>query len=141
MSDLSSSDEMDVEINDEIETVIIDKTKKSVIFNSKLDNYSTSLVHYINEYPIDEDVDIYNKIHICNIKSNDDYVYLKWKLRKHMLNKIKFINNLESLIDYEKGVNAPLTCIFALIECIRLYYNKDIVIFKHIDDEYTSIYI
>lgn len=41
------------------------------------------------------------------------------------LKQIHFENNLDSLIDYEKGFEAPIYFIFPLLECIRRHYGSE----------------
>lgn len=47
----------------------------------------------------------------------------------YLLNDLKDINydnNLDSLIDYDQGVIAPVVFVFSCIECIRRKYDKPI---------------
>lgn len=48
---------------------------------------------------------------------------------KDDLKEVEFSNNLDSLIDYQESIGAPVSVIFATLECIRKSKNYENVIF------------
>lgn len=112
----------------------------NIIVNDKLNEYSQSLISVTNEY-FEEQINTKDKMHICDITLNLTNLELKWKLPINILKEIDYINNLGLLITDSDILNAPITYILPMIECIRYHFKKDNVIFKYIDEESTSIYM
>lgn len=123
------------------------KTKKSIIINDNMKNLGDSLCNHMIEVDKKPNDDDYLYLLICTIINknevidNQSYLNFNWKLSKDELNEINFQNNLDSLIDYDDGFNTVIDIIFPLIECIRLHYSSNTVIFEGTFDTETNIYI
>jgi hypothetical protein len=58
------------------------------------------------------------------------------------LEEIKYDNNLDSLLNYDSGVIAPIVFLFPCVECIRSHYNKPVyLIYDNEDNVKGKIFI
>lgn len=109
----------------------IDNTKKSIVIDALLDQYGNSLIENLVELDNIQELTDENAMCVCKFKFNCimghyqmfeliwGHQYAGKFLSKEQLKGITYINNLDSVLDYDK-FNLPLMFLFPLLECIRL---------------------
>lgn len=132
---------------------VLDRTRKRIITNDNLKDMSRNMAkHAIGVTDLTEFSN--NKLtHVCRFtklrRTHDDLAYkFTWgyviepetAISKEDLEKIDYDNNLDSMIDYEKGFGTLLTYIIPLIECIRRHY-KTKVVFCGYQETTTDVYL
>ncbi len=131
---------------DESEYQFLDKPGISI--DERLQELGDSFVNFIEEVEELPLTELDNTVLIGSMKNTDtviskqNYLFFSWSypsgfgIRLEELQKIEFVNNLGSLIDYRDGFSSPLIFIFPLLECIRKHFNSQKVYFV---GDYTSV--
>lgn len=109
--------------------------KKSIVIDENLYELANSFSDKIIESTDLPDEKYYvcigSLINTYELIPNNHKYFIKFDfsadITNQELHKIEYENNLDSLIDYQDGFNAPLEIIFGLLECIRKHYNSNIV--------------
>ena len=121
------------DVNDtEIVKCTIDKTKPSIIINEYLKSYGNTLCDNLIEIDNLNDIPDDNPLCICKFNANNivggyEMYELTWghvfddnSINRNQLHEMNFINNLDSVLDYDT-FNLPLMFLFPLLECIRIH--------------------
>jgi len=123
--------------------VKVDISKKSIILDERLKEYGDKFVSHLSQNEnIANDP---NYRYVCTIK--DTYtsikecrmIQLSWsflegtpdgvkEFTKEQLEVVYYINNLDSMLDYDEPFATVMDFIFPALECIRRYYHSKEVV-------------
>lgn len=110
----------------------VDHTKKGIIIDELLHQYGGSFAENMIEIDDINSIKDKNVFCVCSLSEGENFkdaetLKLVWghqfaekAVSRSRLKEMTFINNLDSVLDYD-AFNAPILFIFPLLECIRLH--------------------
>ena len=137
--------------------VQVDPTKKTIVMDEKLGEYGNEFIKHLSQDETIGDNPDYR--YVCTIRDTfasirgSRMIQLSWsflegtpdgvrEFTKEQLEQVYYVNNLDSMLDYNEPFATIIEFIFPALECIRKYYkSKSVVMDQDKGENGSRIYM